>query len=121
MMVNITANERPEKVRKAARPVNTTCQNFDKSASGKKNRAPAQPERDLKTKDKKIRIRRCYSPPQPPLEQEPELHPPPPSGLADDTENPERIPASIKSTVIEPQVLNNSVSTRNCREFLSNT
>jgi hypothetical protein len=61
------------------------------------------------------------SPPQPPELHEPELHPPPPSGLAEETEKPERIPASMKSTVIAPQVLNSSVSTRNCKELFSKT
>ena len=83
--------------------------------AGKKNRALAQPGRDETARDF------AQSPPQPPELHEPELHPPPPSELADETEKPERIPASMKSTVIAPQVLNSSVSTRNCRELFSKT
>ena len=55
-------------------------------------------------------------PPQEPELQEPELHPPPPpTGLVEVMENPERYPASIKSTLIAPQELSRSSSTRKVR------
>ncbi len=55
-------------------------------------------------------------PPQEPELQEPELHPPPPpTGFVDVMENPERYPASIKSTLIAPQELSRSSSTRKVR------
>lgn len=41
--------------------------------------------------------------PQEPPQEPPELHPPPPTGLAAVMENPERYPASMKSTLIAPQ------------------
>ncbi len=55
-------------------------------------------------------------PPQEPELQEPELHPPPPpTGLVEVMENPERYPASIKSTFIAPQEFSRSSSTRKVR------
>jgi hypothetical protein len=51
------------------------------------------------------------------------LHPPPPIGLAELIENPERMPASTKSILIDPQVSNRLLSTRNvspsCSYFAS--
>jgi len=61
--------------------------------------------------------------PQPLELQEALLQPPPPIGLAELIENPDLIPASIKSTLIDPQVSNRLLSTRNvnpsCSYFAS--
>lgn len=51
--------------------------------------------------------------PQEPDPQDPELHPPPPpTGLVEVMEKPERYPASMKSTLIAPQVSSRPWSTR---------
>lgn len=55
-------------------------------------------------------------PPQDPELQDPELQPPPPpTGLVEVMENPERYPASRKSTLIAPQEVSRSSSTRKVR------
>ena len=57
---------------------------------------------------------------QPQLDpQEELLQPPPPIGLAELIENPERIPASIKSILMDPQVSKRLLSTRNFRPSCS--
>ena len=56
----------------------------------------------------------CYQPQLPEL-QEPDEHPPPPIGFADDIPKPERGPASTYSTLIEPQVSSRLSSTKNVR------
>ena len=56
--------------------------------------------------------------PQEPVAHEPELHPPPPpTGLAEVMEKPDLYPASIKSTLMEPQVLSSPWSTRKVRSL----
>jgi hypothetical protein len=55
--------------------------------------------------------------PQEPVAQEPELQPPPPTGLAEVMEKPDRYPASIKSTLMEPHVLSSPWSTRKVRSL----
>ena len=61
--------------------------------------------------------------PQPLELQEALLQPPPPIGLAELIENPDLIPASIKSTLIDPQVSSRLLSTKNvspsCSYFAS--
>jgi hypothetical protein len=47
------------------------------------------------------------------------LQPPPPTGLAELIENPERIPASIKSTFMDSQVSSRLLSTRNVKPSCS--
>ncbi len=54
--------------------------------------------------------------PQEPELQEPELHPPLPIGLVEVMEKPDLYPASMKSTFIVPQEVNNSSSTRKVTE-----
>ena len=56
-----------------------------------------------------------------PLELQPALllQPPPPRGLVELIENPDLIPASIKSILIDPQVSNKLLSTRNVRPSCS--
>ena len=56
-----------------------------------------------------------------PLELQPALllQPPPPRGLVELIENPDLIPASMKSTLIDPQVSNKLLSTRNVRPSCS--
>ena len=57
---------------------------------------------------------------QPQLEpQEELLQPPPPMGLAELIENPDRMPASIKSILMEPQVSSRLLSTRKVRPSCS--
>ena len=62
-----------------------------------------------------------------PLELQPALllQPPPPMGLAELIENPDLIPASIKSILIDPQVSKRLLSTRNinpsCSYFASDS
>ena len=62
-----------------------------------------------------------FDQPQLPELQEPELQPPPPRALAELIENPDRGPASTKSTLIEPQVFNKPASTRNLTVSFSKT
>ena len=57
--------------------------------------------------------------PQPPDPQEPEEQPPPPIDLVEVIPKPERGPASINSTLMEPQVFINPSSTRNVRSSWS--
>jgi hypothetical protein len=61
--------------------------------------------------------------PQPLELQEALLQPPPPIGLVELIENPDLIPASIKSTLIDPQVSKRLLSTKNvspsCSYFAS--
>jgi hypothetical protein len=47
------------------------------------------------------------------------LQPPPPMGLAELIENPDRMPASIKSILIDPQVSSRLLSTKNVRPSCS--
>jgi hypothetical protein len=55
-----------------------------------------------------------------PLELQPSLlQPPPPRGLSELIEKPDLIPASMKSTLIDPQVSNKLLSTRNIRPSCS--
>lgn len=61
-----------------------------------------------------------YQPHDPP--QEPVLQlPPPPKGLVAVMENPERYPASMKSTLTAPHFSRRLSSTKNCRPPSSNT
>ena len=54
-----------------------------------------------------------YQQPQLPVLQDPELQPPPPpTGLVEVMEKPERYPASRKSTLMAPQESSNPSSTR---------
>jgi hypothetical protein len=65
---------------------------------------------------------KCLNQPQLPVLQDPELQPPPPPiGLAELIENPDRGPASTKSTLMEPQVLSKPSSTTNFTELFSKT
>ena len=58
--------------------------------------------------------------PQLPVLQEPLLHPPPlPNGLAEVIPNPDRGPASINSTLMEPHVSKSPCSIRNLRLLFS--
>jgi len=57
--------------------------------------------------------------PQLPELQEPLLHPPLPRGFAEVIPNPDRGPASIYSTLMEPHVSNKPSSTRNFRSLFS--
>ena len=60
--------------------------------------------------------------PQPPDSQDPELHPPPPPiGLVEVIPKPDRGPASINSTLMEPQVFIKPSSTRNVSSSWSYT
>jgi hypothetical protein len=63
-------------------------------------------------------VKRLFQP-QPPDPQEPEEQPPPPMELVDVIPKPERGPASINSTLIDPQVFINPSSTRNVRSSWS--
>jgi hypothetical protein len=60
--------------------------------------------------------------PQLPVLHEPLLQPPPfPNGLAEVIPNPDRAPASIYSTLMEPQLSKRPFSTRNLRLLFSKT
>lgn len=59
--------------------------------------------------------------PQLPVLHDPELQPPPPIGLAEVIPKPERGPASIKSTLIDPHVVRRLFSTKNLSELFSYT
>lgn len=60
--------------------------------------------------------------PQEPLPHDPELQlPPPPMGLAAVMENPDRYPASMKSTLTAPHFSKRLSSIRNCRPSSSYT
>jgi hypothetical protein len=60
-------------------------------------------------------MKMSVQPPQEPDPQDPELQPPPPTGLVEVMEKPDRYPASIKSTLMAPQEASRSSSTRKVR------
>jgi hypothetical protein len=62
-------------------------------------------------------ISQLHDPPQDPVLQLPPL----PRGLAEVMENPERYPASVKSTLTAPHFSRRLASTKNCRPPSSNT
>jgi hypothetical protein len=70
----------------------------------------------LATAGKRVEVPKAGSgQPQDPLPHEPELQlPPPPIGLAAVMENPDRYPASMKSTLTAPHFSKRSSSMRNC-------